>query len=313
MKKLLWLCTFILSCSGQKALDILGTDYRGYIVVTTVATDPATGPGIMSLFKPNGELHSILHDYYNNGTDFPTGVAFQSPDKLIYTVNGSNRLEKLDLTTDVSTVLNTSGLPSFTLKNIARSTVDGSVYVVKSAASPAIDKFDSNTGVRSPFAAATVGACALATPYGIAFIPSTEQVAVISSAAAGRLSIYDKDGNCVSHFTTGAALSAGTPSGVAYHATTGKLIITQATSHAIYALNLDGTGATLIYQNSTFISTPRTITTDSNGYIYVSSSGTDTVEKLYWSGTGSATRATSVPLISTQVLSQNVTSILVLE
>jgi hypothetical protein len=60
------------------------------------------------------------------------------------------------------------------------------------------------------------------------------------------------------------------------------------------------------------INTPRAITVDSSGYIYVGSSGTDTIEKLSYSGVGSATRALTGALIGPGIYSQNPTSIVVI-
>jgi hypothetical protein len=311
---LLVFCTVILSCGGNAPVDILGVDYTGYVVVTTVATDPATGPGIVSLFKPDGTLAEIIHDYYSNGTEYVTGSTFVPPNRIVYTVAGANRLESYNLADGTTTLINTVGLVGFTMRNMTYSSTDSAVYVVKSAVA-SVDKFDVNTGTRSPLIPATVGTCALVTPYGVTRIPSTNQIAVISQAVSGRLSIYDNNGGCISHFAGAAypALNVGTPTGVTYHAPTGKLLITQATTHQIWAMNLDGTGGVKIFDTPTIINTPRTITTDSAGNIYVASIGTDTIEKLTWSGTGNAVRATSAPFIGTQVLSQNVTSISVIE
>jgi hypothetical protein len=308
-------CAFLSGCGGDAPVDILGADYRGYVVVSTVATDPGTGPGIVSLFKPDGTLAEIIHDYYSNGAEFVSGSAFVPPHRIVYTVNGSNRLEGFNLAERTTTLLNTSGLVGFALRNLAYSSTDAAVYVVKTTPTAAVDKFDVNTGTRSPLIPATVGLCALVTPYGITRISTTNQIAVISMAVSGRLSIYDHNGGCVSHFAGAAypALNVGTPTSVAYHAPTNMLLITQATTHQIWAMNLDGTGNVKIFDSPTIINTPRTITTDALGNIYVASIGTDTIEKLTWSGTGSAVRATSVPFIGTQVLSQNVTSISVIE
>lgn len=308
-------CAFLSGCGGEAPVDILGVDYSGYVVVTTVATDPATGPGIVSLFKPDGTLAEIIHDYYSNGTEFVSGSSFVPPNRIVYTVNGANRLESYNLAERSTTLLNTSGLVGFSLRNIAYSATDEAVYVVKTTPTAAVDKFNVDTGTRSPLIPATVGACALATPYGITRISTTNQIAVISLAVSGRLSIYDNNGGCISHFAGAAypALNAGTPTGVTYHAPTNKLLITQATTHQIWAMNLDGTGSVKIFDSPTIITTPRTITTDAAGNIYVASIGTDTIEKLTWSGSGLAVRATSVPFIGTQVLSQNVTSISVIE
>jgi DNA-binding beta-propeller fold protein YncE len=121
----------------------------------------------------------------------------------------------------------------------------------------------------------------MVTPFGITCIPGSDYIAVVSMAASERLSIYDANGNCITHITA-APLNAGTPNGIAYHATSQKIIITCSTDHAIYSINLDGSGSTQIFLNRTRINTPRAVITDADGYIYVSSTGTDTIEKLFF-------------------------------
>ena len=125
------------------------------------------------------------------------------------------------------------------------------------------------------------------------------------------MSIYDSTGSsCVAHITA-APLNGGTPTAVAYHAATNKILVTFATTHAIYAFDPDGTNATQIYLNSTVINTPRALATGANGSIYVGSSGTDSVEKLSWNGTGTASRVGSIALIGPGLYTQNPTAIVV--
>lgn len=312
IKPILIMGFIIAGCKGDYGLDIVQTQsiYSGNLVITSVTTDPGTGPGLVSMYDSEGTLVSILQDLFSTGTNFGTGVDFIPPNKVIAAIEGNDALHEIDLgAATIRTITNTN-LASGPLRQLTRSTVDGSIYIVE--ANPAqVEKFTSDyQRVGNPFIGATTGSCALATPYGIAFIPTVEYIAVVSSAVSGRLSIYDKDGNCIRHQTT-APMNAGTPSGITYHSLSNKLVITRATDHSIWSMNIDGTNPFQIYLNSTIINTPRAITSDADGYLYVSSSGTDTVEKLYYSGTGTASRALPGPLVGPSVHAQNVSSILV--
>lgn len=317
---LFWSLAAMIACAGGKSLDIVpgDGDYSGSIVVTTVATDPSTGPGVASLFDPSGKLVKIIQDYYAY-SEFPTGSAFVPPDQVLISVDGADRLELWSLSKSALLYPVThAGLSSSPLRQIARDPIDGSIYVAEASANT-VEKFTLNPNggyarAGNPFIAANVGGCSLATPWSIAVIPDSQQVAVLSSPSggSGRLSIYDKDGNCVRHLTT-APISANAPQGLAYHRPSGKLILGFVTNHSLYSIDLDGTGATLIFQNSTIINAPRSIAADKDGFLYVTSSGTDTIEKLSYSGTGTASRATAGPLIGPGITSQNPTSVMVIE
>lgn len=302
----------LVACGESKNFDglALSSNYSGTIVISSVTTDPATGPGLISWWTPEGAFKATLRDLFS-GSEFASGLGFIYPDKIISAIDGVDRLEVINLSNNTITPITHVALTANTLKQLAVDPVDNVIYIAE-ASTNTVEKFTSNgQRVGAPFLPTTSGSCVLSNPWGVAVIPSTQEVVVISSAASGRFSKYTKDGTCVTHVTTGA-FASGTPLAVAYHPPTGKLIVTFATSHAIIAVDQNGTNPTTIFQNSSIINTPRSIAIDSNGYIYVGSSGTDTIEKLYWSGTGSATRATSGPLIGPGVFSQNPTSITVI-
>ncbi|NJL25649.1 MAG: hypothetical protein HC902_11070 [Calothrix sp. SM1_5_4] len=299
------------ACKKEEAMNVFSVDnLAGNLIITSVATDPSTGPGIVSHFGSDGSFKGVLNDGYGSGTNFGTGSVFIPPSSVAVAIEGIDSFEVIDLLTYVARTITHTGLSSAPLRQMTRDQTDGALLIVE--ANPAqIEKFDSGyQRIGNPFIPATTGSCALATPYGITFVPSTRHIAVVSSAASGRLSVYDKDGNCITHYT-GAPFSSGTPTGIAYHAPSDKFIVTRAGDHSIWAVDTDGTGGTQIYLNASIINTPRAVTTDDDGYIYVSSIGTDTVEKLYWSGSGSASRALSGPLIGPSIYSQNVSSIVV--
>jgi hypothetical protein len=301
------------SCTSDQG-RLIEKDLSGYVIVSTVATAPSTGPGLLSLVSPDGAEVTTIGDFYSSA-EFVTGLAYLGNNRIVLSVDGADRINQYNLTTGVMSSfavnVNVTATP---LRQMAI-TNDKSLFVVESNTN-AVEKIDaSGSRVGAPFIATTTGSCVLATPYGIAYDPINNQIAVISSpgGGAGRLSIYDaSSGACVTHVTA-APLNAGAPVGIAYHSLAQKFIVSFNTIHAIYAFDLDGTNGTQIYLNSSIISSPRALATDTSGAIYVGSDGTDTVEKLSWSGTGSATRALAGPLVGPSINSQNPTSILVIQ
>lgn len=270
-------------------------------------------------FDSNGGFIRTLKDYYTSGTAYPTGSAFIAPDQLLIMVESTLDLGELFnlRTAEVSGAAifnsNISGAP---VRQITYNDSEDAVYILETGAgnTGTIEKYILSSGQRlgNPFIPTTVSSCSLSNPYGVTFNPNNQRLYVISATAAvGRLSSYDTSGNCIQHVTA-APFSTGTPSGITYHSASNKLIVTFATTHAVYAVDLDGSNPTQIYLNSSIINTPRAITSDAAGYLYVSSSGTDTVEKLSYSGTGVAVRALSGPLIGPGIFSQNVSSITVI-
>ena len=142
----------------------------------------------------------------------------------------------------------------------------------------------------------------------MAVITTNRRLAVIQS---NRLNIYDKDGACIATVTA-APLNANVPYAIAYHVQTDKLLVGFNTNSIIYACNTLGAACVSIFNSPTIVSNPRSMTVDSAGFIYVGSTGTDTVEKLQWTGAGNATRATTTPFIGPGIYSQNPTSIMVI-
>jgi DNA-binding beta-propeller fold protein YncE len=133
-------------------------------------------------------------------------------------------------------------------------------------------------------------------------------LAVIHSAATGRVNIFDLSGNCI-----GSTSMTNTPTGAAYHSLSNKILVTYSGNSSISAHN-PTTGAqspaSAIYTSAGQLSTPRAIAADANGYIYVGSDGLDQVIKLYWDGVSAS--ATYVgTIIQTSVFTQNITSIVV--
>lgn len=300
------------ACQGERIYDNTVSSVStlsGNVIVTTVTTDPSTGPGVVSMIDQLTGQVSILADYFEN-SNFATGVAMLGAESIVAAVEGVDRLDRIDLRTGQTTTFAVhTGLSANVLRNTAVAG-DGSVFVIEQNLNT-IEKFSaSGSRVGNPFINTTTGACVLSNPYGIAYIPGLERIAVINSNAAGRLLIYDLNGNCISSVTA-APFNANTPTAIAYHARSNSLLTTFVGSHAIWATTTAGASPVQIYLNSAIINTPRAIATDASGAIYVGSSGTDTVEKLSWSGSGLATRALPGPLAGPSVYTQNPLAIVV--
>lgn len=305
---------YVIGCSGTKSpfngltSPSQATNYSGDIIVSTITTEPATGPGLVTIFSPTGSVISTLRDFFSTG-EWASGSGFYPPSTLYVAVEGTDRLESIDLQTNVVTPITNVQLSATPLRQIAV-TSTGNVFVAESNQNT-VERFSNGKRDGNPYIPTTVGSCVLSTPYGVAVNSANGDIAVVSSpGAAGRLSIYDSSGGCRAQITTGT-IASGTPAAIAYHAPSGKYLIASATTHAIHAYDSLGATAELIYLNSSIINTPRAITTDANGFIYVGSSGTDTVEKLSWSGSGPAVRVGNGPLLGPGIFTQNPTSITV--
>lgn len=305
----------LISCSGDQGLEISqNSNYSGYIIVSAIGTDSTGGPGFVSLFKPDGTFVRTFYDMA--GSDYASGIAFYPPNELYAMIENSEDLEKFNMDTSVRQVIygNPANLSSAPLRKIAISSLDKSIYVTETTTN-SIEKFELNTDgtysrVGNPFLNGTIGACDISASWGVAYIPSTNQIAVTSSGGGG-ISIFSIDGSCVANFNTGGGLGGGLVD-VVYHALSNKLIYANSTNDGIYSINLDGTDNTLIFADSAVIDVPRTLATDASGHIYVGNSVRDTVEKLFFSGTGTAIRTSTKPLIGPRALSANTTQIVVI-
>ncbi len=310
-----WFSVISISCSGDKALEIAGiTNLSGYIIVSTTSIDSTTGPGTVSLFSPSGAFVRSIYEF--SGTNYASGHAFMAPNHLISFVETDEYFDKFDLHawTSKSVYSNTS-LTASPARQIAVSSVDGSVYMVNYSGD-SIEKLTLNsdgsyTRTGNPFIPTTVGSCVLDAPWGITYIPTTNQIAVVSTTTAGGgVGIYNADGTCA-RFLTGT-LASNNPVALAFHSPSGKLILVKSNGGAVYSFNLDGSQVSLIYNDSAVINTPRSMAADKDGNIYVGSAAQDTIEKLSYSGFGNATRATSSPFIGPRVLTLNPTAITVI-
>lgn len=306
----------LLGCgAGEKGFDSASDgEISGYIIVATVNADSATGPGMVTMFKPDGSFHKVLRDFYSSTTDWAGGIGFQAPDSVILAVEGSasDRLERVPVGSPNLFQTVASGFIGATQIRSMVKTKNGDFYIVENTGgSSSVERVNSNFArAGGPWIPTAVGSCTLSSTgaYGVAYDPTTERVFVTNTT--GRLNIYnDNNGSCVSSLT-GAPYAGNTPTGIAYQAQTNRILVVLSGTHAIQACDTNGANCSAIFTSASVLSTPRAITVDADGYIYVSSAGNDSIVKLSWNGTGSAT-VVAAPLIAPSVYSQNVQAILV--
>lgn len=318
-------------CTADSQFDQLteeGGIPSGSIIITSNANG-TTGPGIVSVWTADGRLDRVIYDYTKVGTGYASGIAYVAPN-LIFSVTdtgGGASNDFLDLFNYSTPFANPTNLFSSLVSGGATTymrqlamvtdTTNNRYYAfIAEAGSNRIARLSSPIGsggasslnFTRDYNFSNNGTCTLTTPYGVQYIPSNGYLAVVHSAATGRINIFDLSGNCI-----GSTSMTNFPTGAAYHSLSNKVLVTYATNSSISAHN-PTTGAqspaSAIYTSAGQLSTPRAIAADNNGYIYVGSDGLDQVVKLYWDG--SAATATYIgTIIQTSVFTQNITSITV--
>lgn len=296
----------VAGCAGDKFFDQisnLSNALSGYIAVSTVAAQSGTtltGPGMVSLFDPNGAFVRVLADYFSEsayasglgilGTTLYASIISTDRIELINATNGQNFLD-----------ISHAGLVSSPLRQM---TVDdsGNIYVPEwNTGNGQIEKFNSSYGrVGNPFIPTTTGSCTMQNPWSVAYISSTDQI-VVTNSGVGRLLFYNAStGTCASAVTDAAFGS--TTTAVAYHPQTNKLLTARLGNEAIYQSTVAGASPAVAYLNTSRVTDPYAIAVDSDGYVYIGSASTDTIEKFTFDGTTLTPIAT---IIGPNAFSQN--------
>ncbi len=308
---------------AEPPVDPGPTDYSGYIVVGSVNSSgtygPTNGLGMVTLYNPQGQFVAVLRDFVLTN-EYPTGIAYDEVNRNVYvTVEGTDRIEVINLDTRVvSTFGPVTGLSAAHLRGLIRRPSDGSLFIAEWDQNN-VEMYSSNGArIGSPYISSiTDASCNLSGPYGMAYIPSLDRIAVVSQpngTAAGRLSLLNISNNpatCITH-VTGSPFNNNYPNSIAYHSQTNKLLITFAGTGRVHSCDLDGSNCLTIVNSAAIVTTPRAIAVDSDGFIYVGSAGTETIEKFSWNGSGLATRIGTEPFIGPSIFTYNPTSILVI-
>lgn len=322
LKKRISLILFAVLFSGCAADQLFDQSrgLSGYIAVSTVTTAQTTvpaipvGPGVIALFSPTGAFVRLIKDYFQS-SEYVNGMTYSPAGFLFGAVEGSDRIELFNLTASTSTSFVTNA--NFASGPMRAMAADSSnnIYLVKGSGNQ-IEKADSSgTRVGAPFIGTTTTTggttCTLNAPWGIAFVASQNLLLVSQFRTSGGTMVqYDTSGNCIRSIAT-APYDSNFPTSIAYHSATGKILLARMNDHRIYATNIDGSGSTQIYLNTTRINTPTAMTVDNSGYVYIGSSGTDTVEKFTFDGT-TLTPVSTTPLINLSIYAVNPTAVVVI-
>lgn len=259
----------------------------------------SAGTGVVALLNPDGSFERILKDY-NTTSETPFGLVYDS-DSLYIGVRGSDRIDRVDLTDfTVNPFIVNSNMTAGTLHGLAYGS--GHFFTVEFSATAANNMVEKWTmqGVRqgAPYIANAVAPCTLnvaSSARKVALLPSGS--IVVTNSATPAVNIYGPSGTTCAA-VSGASLAGCTgPQGVVYDAFSQKIIVACNTNSRLLALNADGTGGTIIYNDTGSVSGPSDIASDGNGYLYVTNVTLNTVEKLSYSGGATATRVGSTPLV----------------
>lgn len=276
--------------------------YSGYVAVASTASNTVT------LFDSSGNFVRVLRDLNSPSSESSTGLLPSStPGEIFTAVYGVGRIERLSLADSAySSLFFNSSLSTSYPRGIAMDS--GGNYLISSSGGWTVEKF-SSAGFRisAPFIATNVSTCTLSNPYGIA-VMSDGGIAV-GNASASSLELYNSDGTCRLHLNT-APFNANFPRTVVYDTVHDQLIVALYGNGEVYSVSKTGTGATLIYSDTTVIQNPTALAIDASGAIYVGSTSQDTVEKLSYDGT-TATRIGSVPFISASAFTLSPSAIVV--
>ncbi len=322
----------LMACGGKESFDQFDSLTQGVIpsgsIIIASNSNGTTGPGIISVWTPEGNLDRVIYDYTKVITGYASGLALLSDGNILAVSDSgggasNDFLDLFNYQTPFANPINlfsslaSGGATTYTRQMaVVTDSVQNYYYAfVSESGNNRIARLSSNIATTASgfnftrdFNFAANGTCTLATPFGVAHIPGTNNLGIVSSAATGRVNVYDINGLCI-----GSTSMTNTPTGIAYHALSGKLLVTYAGNSSIMAHN-PTTGAaspaTAIYTSATQILTPRAIATDSEGYIYVGSDGLDQVIKLYWDGVSASATYMGV-VVRTSTFTQNITAITV--
>jgi hypothetical protein len=301
-------------CAGEKFFDQLTTtsasSLSGYIIISSSnnAGGTAGSAGTVAMYDGSGNFVRSLRDYYDT-IEVPTGLAYIGSNNLLIAVDGTDRIELSNILTSAYTTYPVAtGITAAPLKQM---TTDSSYNVyVSEFAGNTIEKIDTTgTRVGNPFITGG-GSCVVSSPWGIAYVPTTNRLVVASNVAAN-LNFFDATTGLCATSVNNAAYTAQSPTAVVYHTLYNKLLIARIGDDRIYAANADGSSPVIAYSNVARIGDPYSMAVDTSGYVYVGSAVQDTIEKLSFNGT-TLTHVSSGPLIGPNIYTQNPTQILVL-
>lgn len=270
--------SFLLAACGKES----GVLYHGVLGLGDTKIFVAGGVALsyaVTVYDVNGNLLEVLADY-NQVADVPSGIAPFDAFGVVVSINGSDRLDKLNALYGGYSTFALSAQFTGNVYDVER--VGSNYYVVEGNA---IERF-SSSGARfnEPSATAYIttplGACALNTPRGL----TTTSSGYLATVGTGNnnISIYNVSSGTAA-CVTNVALS-NQPVDVTNHPN-GYLYVTTLANDGIYRVNQNGTGATLIWNTATATYNPTAIAVHPDGNLLVGNQLNDSIEIFTTSGT----------------------------
>lgn len=273
------LASFVSSCSSKTGKQWFGSLGLGDDRIYISGPNSTLTAYAVTVYDTDGNLLSILHDYGEN-IEYPRGLAYLDPFTLIVSVDGTDRLDTIDIFGNVAVFASSTYL-SGNLYDVERDS-SGNLYV---AESNYIERM-SPSGERYPLTGNAyinnvVGGCTLSTVHGLT-INSSGQLVAVNSGGSDNLNVYDISGDtstCVNSVAFG-----NDPYDVVAHPN-GFLYVVTYGDDSIYQVNEDGTGASIIYTYGVTSANPSAIAVMPDGNLLVANTGIDAIDLFASDGT----------------------------
>ncbi len=269
--------TILLSCSKDS-----GSFYVGSLDIQNpkiIVASQVAGSTALVMYNIEGQFLRILHNYVSEGNT-PRGLVALSPLDFLISVDGNDHIDRYSLTEGISSEIENINLTG-NIFDIDRHP-DYGIFVLETNT---IEAFDNQTGERrlNPFIPATVGACVLNTPRGMAFNQQGQLVVV--NTGNDDINVYDvSDPNGPVCVRANTSMGNFDPVTVLAHSD-GFLYVGTQGNDRIYQFNGDGSGTgTVIFNNIAQINNPTAIAEMPDGSLLVASDGTNTVVNISTAG-----------------------------
>jgi len=267
------------SCAVKEGQHWFGSLGMGEARIYISGPNAASNNYTITMYETDGTFIKEIYDY-GTTVEYGRGLAYFDPFSLLVAVEGTDRLDKIDIFGNVTTFA-VNALLTGNLFDLERDN-SGNFYVVESNT---IERFNS-TGERfpvsgNPYINTTIGSCVLNTPHGMT-ITSAGRLAVVNSGGTDNLSVYDistTTASCASNVAFGQD-----PWDVVAHPNGYLYVVTQL-NDSIYRVNEDGSGATIIYTYSVGTANPAAIAVLPDGNLIVADTGSDQIDLFSPSGT----------------------------
>jgi hypothetical protein len=260
------------ACTTKKDSFLAGSLGLGEDRIYVSGTYSALSSFAVTVYDTDGNLLHILKDYGVTG-EFPRGIAAVDPFHLVFSIDGTDRLDIAGIFGEVSTFASNANLTG-NLYDVEGDSA-GNFYVAETST---IERFSAD-GARypvtgNPYINTTTGSCVLNTIHGLA-LTSLGYIATVSSAGTDNLSIYNVStgtATCVANVAFG-----NDPWDLVSHPN-GLLYVVTQLNDRIYTVNEDGTGSTSIYTYPINTANPSAIAVLPNGNLLVAQTGTDAID-----------------------------------